>query len=75
MRRDDCHGHGLRVHDAGAGMSCVVLPNLPHLGRDAEFPPEVAERIGVIWAPSVVDNDVLPLAEVVRSEPQPLSGL
>ena len=31
--------------------------------------------IGVIWAPSVVDNDVLPLAEVVRSEPQPLSGL
>jgi hypothetical protein len=29
----------------------------------------------VIWATRVVDNDMLPLADVVRPEPQPFSGL
>jgi hypothetical protein len=44
-------------------------------GRAAQLPPEVAERVGVIRTPGVVDNDVFSLAEVVRAEPQPLSGL
>ena len=52
-----------------------MQPDLPHLGRAAQFPPEVAERVGVIRAPGVVDDNVLSLAEVVRAEPQPLSGL
>ena len=64
-----------RLHDAGAGMPRIVQPDLPHLGRAAQLPPEVAERVGVIRTPGVVDNDVFSLAEVVRAEPQPLSGL
>jgi hypothetical protein len=61
----------LRVHDAGAGMPRVVQPNRPHLGRAAQLSPEVAERVGMVRAPGVVDNDVLSLAEVVGAEPQP----
>ena len=52
-----------------------MQPNLPHLGRAAPFSPEVAECVGVIRAPSVVDNNVLSPADVVRAEPQPLSRL
>jgi hypothetical protein len=74
-RGDDRDRDGLRVHDAGAGMPCIVQPNLPHLGRAAKLPPEVAERVRVIRAPRIVDNDVLSLAEVMGTEPQPLSGL
>jgi hypothetical protein len=74
-RGDDCDRDSLRVHDAGTGMPRIVQPDLPHLGRAAQLPPEVAERVGVIRTPGVVDNDVLSLADVVRAEPQPLSGL
>ncbi len=31
-----------------------------------QFPPEVAESVGVTRAPRVVDNDVLTLADIVR---------
>lgn len=40
-----------------------------------QLAPEVAERVGVIRTPGVVDNDMLPPANVVRAEAQPLSGL
>ena len=58
-RGDHCDGHRLRMHDAGARMPRVVQPDLPNLGRAAQRPPEVAERVGMVRAPSVIDNDVL----------------
>ena len=51
-----------------------MQPNLAHVRRAAQFPPEIAERIGVIRAASVIDDDVL-TGSVVLSEPQSLDRL
>jgi len=37
--------------------SCSLY--LPHLGRTAQLPPEVAERVATVWAPGIVDHNVL----------------
>ena len=74
-RGDDRDQHSLRVHYGRAGIPRVVQPNLPHLRGPAQFPPEVAECVGVVWAHGIVDHDVLPRSYDARADPQPLSGL
>jgi len=41
---------------------------LRHLGRVAEFPPEITEGVGVIWTPTLVDNYVLSAGDEVRHD-------
>jgi hypothetical protein len=45
-----------------------MQPNPSHLRRGAQFPPEVAERVGVILTADVVNDDEVAGADIVRSE-------
>jgi hypothetical protein len=49
-RGDDRDRDGLRVHDAGAGMPCIVQPNLPNLGLTANgIPLQLRRRRCASW--------------------------
>lgn len=58
-RRDDRDRHALRVHEAGARVPRVVQADASHFGVAAQIPPEVTERVWVVWPPRFVDDDVL----------------